>query len=65
MDEAKGLAITRRKVNRITRFLVGVVLLPSPIFSGAQDSLVDRLAPAARAAIATVASWANGPTSDA
>ena len=39
-------------MSRITRFLVGVALLLSPIFSGAQESLVDRLAPAARAAIA-------------
>jgi sugar lactone lactonase YvrE len=36
----------------LARFLVGTVLLVSPIFLGAQDSLADRLAPAARAAIA-------------
>jgi DNA-binding beta-propeller fold protein YncE len=39
-------------MSRSTRFLVGTVLLLSPIFLAAQDSLADRLAPAARAAIA-------------
>ena len=39
-------------MSRSTRSLVGTVLLLSPIFLGAQDSLADRLAPAARAAIA-------------
>ena len=48
----KGQAITKRHMSRSTRSLVGTVLLLSPIFLGAQDSLADRLAPAARAAIA-------------
>jgi hypothetical protein len=47
-----GMAITTRHMSRFTRFLVGIVLLLSPILLGAQDSLADRLAPAARAAIA-------------
>ena len=39
-------------MSRFSRLFVGAVLLLSAIVSGAQDSLVDRLAPAARAAIA-------------
>jgi hypothetical protein len=39
-------------MSRVTSLLAGVTLLVSPIVSAAQDTLAERLAPAARAAIA-------------
>jgi hypothetical protein len=39
-------------MSRFITFLVGVILVLSPVFSAAQDSLADRLAPSARTAIA-------------